>query len=250
MTIPTLIQNLNLSQSWLNILDKFGNISGNELSPLILTITDFEENDDIRQLLDAHLINNEKQSIQTVSETIFPASLNKLFKNDRHSFYDEYIANFKRIQKLDAKRNSRGTYFQRLINYPGNENRINQLENIIESIGDSKNNRRSRYQASIFDPNTDSLDGPYLGFPCLQHVTFYVTKEKGLVLNSFYAIQHIYSKAYGNWLGLINLGKFVSGELGIPFERFNCFVSIEKLDSLSKTEAKKLYDQAIKETKV
>ena len=157
------------------------------------------------------------------------------------------------IKKLDLNgrnpRNRRGTYFQRLIDFPGTNGGINQLENIIESIQDNKNNRRSRYQASTFDPNSDKLDGPYLGFPCLQHITFYVTEENGLVLNSFYAVQHLYEKAYGNWLGLVNLGKFVAEELGISFERFNCFISIEKLDSLSKTEAQKLYNQAIKITK-
>ena len=249
MTTPTLIQDLNLSQSWLDVLEKFSQPNVVELSPLVVTITDFAENEHIRDVLDAHLINNNKQSIQTVSETIFPISLQKIFKNDRHSFYEEYLRNFKRIQKLDAKRNRRGTYFQRLIDYRGKDENVNQLENIITAISDEKNNRRSRYQASTFDPITDNLDGPYLGFPCLQHVTFYVTKEKGLVLNGFYAMQHIYEKAYGNWLGLINLGKFVSEELGITFERFNCFVSIEKLDSLSKAEAKNLYNQATKATK-
>lgn len=250
MTTPTLIEDLNLSQSWLKALEKYDDISGKELSPLILTITDFDENDDVRRILDEHLHEKNKQSIHTVSETIFPTSLQRLFKNDRQQFYEEYKANFKRIQKLDLKskkrRNGRGTYFQRLIDYSGTEGSLNQIENIIQSIQDDKNNRRSRYQATTFNPNTDSLDGPYLGFPCLQHVTFYVTEEKGLVLNGFYAMQHIYEKAYGNWLGLINLGKFVSEELGISFERFNCFISIEKLDSLSKTDARKLHHQATK----
>lgn len=250
MTTPTLIKDSNLSKSWLDVLEKLSQPNVKELSPLVVTITDFSENDHIRGVLDDHLTNNNKQSIQTVSETIFPISLQKLFKNDRQSFYEEYLGNFKRIQKLDAKRNGRGTYFQRLINYRGIDENVNQLENIITAISDKKNNRRSRYQASTFDPVTDNLDGPYLGFPCLQHVTFYVTKEKGLVLNGFYAMQHVYEKAYGNWLGLINLGKFVSEELGITFERFNCFISIEKLDSLSKKETKKLLESATKSTTI
>ena len=253
MTTPTLIENHNISQSWIEVLKRYGDISGKELSPLVLTITDFEEDISLRELLDNHLSIHQKQSIQTVSETIFPLSLSRLFKNNRHELYEEYKSNFKRIKKLDLNgrnpRNRRGTYFQRLIDFPGTNGGINQLENIIESIQDNKNNRRSRYQASTFDPNSDKLDGPYLGFPCLQHITFYVTEENGLVLNSFYAVQHLYEKAYGNWLGLVNLGKFVAEELGISFERFNCFISIEKLDSLSKTEAQKLYNQAIKITK-
>lgn len=37
MTTPTLIQDLNLSQSYLRVLKKFDDISGKELSPLVLT---------------------------------------------------------------------------------------------------------------------------------------------------------------------------------------------------------------------
>lgn len=247
MTTPTLVENFNLSQSWLNIL---GNIStnknGKELSPLILSITDFNENNQVRATLDKHLAANNKQSIQTVSETIFPLSLLKLFPNDRHSFYKEYIGNFPRIKKLAASKNSRGTYFQRLIDYTDEKGKINQLEHIISSIGGKSKIRRTKYQASIFDPQRDHISDAYQGFPCLQHITFYVSKEKGLILNSFYALQHLYEKAYGNWLGLINLGQFVAKELDIPFERFNCFISIEKLDTLSKTEARKLYANASK----
>ncbi len=245
MTTPTLIQDLNLSQSWLKTLKEINDNTGKELSPLVLTITDFNETLAVREVLDAHLATNTKQSIQTVSETIFPISLQRLFKDNRQDFYAQYIDNFPRIKKLDS-RNKRGTYFQRLINFSGVENNINQLENIIVSIKDTENNRRTKYQASIFDPTKDHINNPYQGFPCLQHVTFYVTNSGGLVLNSFYALQHLYDKAYGNWLGLINLGEFVSNELDMPFERFNCFISIEKLDTLTKTEAKKLYAQASK----
>lgn len=247
MTTPILVEDLNLSESWLNILDRIANSKKTtELSPLILTITDFKENEKIRNTLDNHLASNDKQSIETVSETIFPKSLQRLFPNDRHGFYEEYIENFPRIKKLGGRgKNSRGTYFQRLIDYNGDKGKMNQIERIIVSIGGSSKVRRTKYQASIFDPNKDHLmKSVYQGFPCLQHITFYVTKENGLVLNSFYALQYLYKKAYGNWLGLINLGQFVASELNIPLERFNCFVSIEKLDSLSKGVARDLYNQA------
>lgn len=60
-------------------------------------------------------------------------------------------------------------------------------------------------------------------------------------MNSFYAVQSLYKKAYGNWLGLINLGKFVADECGLELERFNCFIGVEQLESkLSKPEAREL----------
>ena len=94
MTTPTLIQDLNLSESWLKVLEQYDCIPGQELSPLIVTITDFEENETVRKTLDEDLLKRNKQSIQTVSETIFPLSLQKLFRNDRQEFYEEYKANF------------------------------------------------------------------------------------------------------------------------------------------------------------
>ena len=56
-------------------------------------------------------------------------------------------------------------------------------------------------------------------------------------------MQYLYQRAYGNWLGLINLGKFVAEETNLEFERFNCFVGVEKLDNLTKTEAGILLDK-------
>jgi len=140
------------------------------------------------------------------------------------------------------KRNGRGTYFERLIAYEGLAgNKVNQLEMIITSLRpDSKIKRRSKLQISIFDPRVDHTNGPYQSFPCLQHITFYKTKQGGLVLNSFYAIQYLYERAYGNWMGLINLGRFVAREAGLEFERFNCFIGVELLDELSMEEAKQL----------
>jgi hypothetical protein len=82
----------------------------------------------------------------------------------------------------------------------------------------------------------------FQGFPCLQHATFLVSENGGLVLNSFYAVQYLYRRAYGNWLGLINLGKFVANELQLNFERFNCYVGVEQLDKLKKKQAQNLLD--------
>ncbi len=232
---PLLVEETNLSTAWCKIVDHATKSPTRELTPLLLTLTDFGETQSIREILDADLKKNNETSIDTVSETIFPDSLYKLFKHDRQLLYEEYKKNLPRIRKLDA-RNRRGTYFERLINFNGESN---QLEIIINSILNDPGVRRSKLQASIFDPMQDHLDTPYQGFPCLQHVTFYVTADKGLVLNSFYAIQLLYRKAYGNWLGIINLGKFMANELNLKFERFNCFVGVEQLE-ITKTSAKTL----------
>ena len=54
MTTPTLIEDFNLSESWLKVLEKFNDVSGDELSPLIITTTDLRENRNLREYLDEH----------------------------------------------------------------------------------------------------------------------------------------------------------------------------------------------------
>lgn len=241
MTSPLLIESANLSYSWIQILDYIVNNPGKEITPLVLSITDFEEDFEFRSTLNAKLAALKMDSIETVSETIFPMSLYQYSKN-RESLYNEYLKILPRLKKIDS-RNNRGTYFERLIAYEKNNNKVNQLEIIISSLETKKPNRRSKFQASIFDPTKDHLKGPYQRFPCLQHVTFYKS-EGGLVLNSFYAIQYLFQRAYGNWLGLINLGKFMAKELNIEFERLNCFIGVEQLDQkILKKDAKKLLNE-------
>lgn len=241
MSSPYLIEDTNLSTAWYNIFDHVIKSPGTEISPLIVTLTEFNEADNIRNILDGNLRANGYHPIDTVAETIFPQSLYQICKYNREELYRRYKRNLPRIKKVDSG-NRRGTYFERLIAFDETK-QVNQLEIIITSLLDKNNKRRSKLQASIFDPTHDHLPDAYQKFPCLQHVTFYKSETGGLILNSFYAIQYLYQRAYGNWLGLINLGKFVAQEANMNFERFNCFIGIEKLDELTKAKAKELFDK-------
>ncbi|HMK16848.1 MAG TPA: hypothetical protein VK492_01505 [Chitinophagaceae bacterium] len=238
-TSPHLIEDTNLSNAWLTALGHITKSGGMEITPLIVTLTDFEESLNVRQSLDIYLQKEKFGSIRTVSETIFPDSLYQFLGRDRYKLYEEYLQNLSRIKKIDTS-NSHGTYFERLIAYDHDNKKINQLEIIITAIKKNNIKRRSKLQASIFDPGKDHTNGAFQGFPCLQHVTFYKSDKGGLILNSFYAIQYLFRRAYGNWLGLINLGKFIANETQLEFERLNCFIGVEHLDKLKKSQAKDL----------
>ncbi|MGF6849433.1 thymidylate synthase [Chitinophaga sp. W3I9] len=236
MNNPYIIEGKNLSETWLTAMTKIIESSGKEITPLVLTMTDFGESQTFRQHLNSDLHSRDLDSVETVSETIFPDSLYKLCKNNRSELYKLYLRSLPRIRKVD-RRNNKGIYFERLIRYD-DDKQVNQLEMIINSLSNTSV-RRSKLQASTFDPNRDYTDSPYQSFPCLQHITFYKSESGGLILNSFYAIQYLYQRAYGNWLGLINLGKFVAQESNLKFERFNCFIGVEQLDpKITKSDAK------------
>ncbi|QXV63985.1 thymidylate synthase [Mucilaginibacter sp. 21P] len=249
---PIVIEHNNLSGAWHQILRLLVKSPNGELSPLVLTLTAFDESEDIKAEIVSNLKEKNESSdrkkrmpnIQTVSETIFPQSLYELAGYDRNRLYAIYKKNLPKIKKLDSS-NRNGTYFSRLIAFGEGHSSKNQLEIIIRALIDEKSPRRSKLQAAIFDPFIDHTNSAMQGFPCLQHVTFVKTKDGGLILNSFYAIQFFYKRSYGNWLGLINLGKFVAKEAGLRFERFNCFIGAEALESqnISKTEAKKLLEK-------
>src|SRR3546814_7420399 len=72
--------------------------------------------------------------------------------------------------------------------------------------------------ATTFDPGRDHVASAQLGFPCLQQVSFEPTTA-GLVVNAFYATQQVFDKAYGNYLGLAQLGAFMAHEMDIPLAR-------------------------------
>jgi hypothetical protein len=85
--------------------------------------------------------------------------------------------------------------------------------------------RRSALQLAVFDAARDHSKAAQLGFPCLQHVTAAPTAE-GLCINGFYATQYVVERAYGNYLGLCRLGRFLAHEFEMPLARMTCFTGI------------------------
>ncbi|MBD2538652.1 thymidylate synthase [Coleofasciculus sp. FACHB-SPT36] len=240
-SLPFLIDEENLSHAWakafLHIIDN----PGKGISPLVVSITGFNdgisnEDMDIRQSLDKCLADNDEQKIHTVANTIFPDSLWRRSKYQRHELFERYLKFLPRAKAIKhcKPKNRRGLYFERLIAFGSDEQtKVNQLEYIIDRYQAQPTARKSMFQASIFDPREDHIPNPYIPFPCLQHVSF-VPQGKTLTLNAFYATQQLLNKAYGNYLGLCRLGNFMSHEMGLTFSRMNCFVGVAKLEHIGK----------------
>src|SRR5262249_32288451 len=89
--------------------------------------------------------------------------------------------------------------------------------------------RRSIFQIGIFDPAQDISLSALRGFPCLQHVTF-APVGGALSVNAFYAVHYIVERAYGNYLGICGLGRFVAHEMGLKLARVTCYAGIAQRD--------------------
>ena len=236
---PLLMTSNNLSYAWAQAFLHIIEHPGKEITPLVLSIDSGDdgivrEDAIIRKSLDLSLEKTGNQRVHSVANTIFPHSYWELVGHDRHRLYAIYLKHLPRLIALDKSKNHRGLYFERLIAFDTGRDG-NQLEHIISAYNSRRGVRRSMLQASIFDPRRDHVLAAQLGFPCLQHITF-LPHGDGLTLNAVYATQQIFEKAYGNYLGLCRLGNFMAQAMRLRFSRLNCFVGVEKLDTIKKSE--------------
>ena len=230
----------NLSLAWVEVFFHLLDRGISELAPAVITISDFDEQSlphqipEIRTTIDA--VN--KQASRTIGSTIFPNSLWMPEAEDNAArLYGRYERIWKAIAKCPA--NNKGVYFRRLTAYqpdglPAETKPVNQLDHIIETFR-SGNHRHSALQAAIFDPTRDHTHNRRRGFPCLQQVAFEASNG-GLEVTGFYALQHHVPKAYGNYLGLCWLGRFMAQQMGLHLSQVTCIASSLKLgDGCSKS---------------
>jgi hypothetical protein len=230
-----------------------------ELSPFLVSIAADSngkpvEDEDLRHALDACVEEIGKQSIETVAKTIFPQGMWNRATGDRAKLYKGYLEYLPDFVSMDHL-NDQGLYFARLIGYGTDHKNGEQLEYLKGRLEEGGNQlefiikacvpgaMRMALQASIYDPVRDQTAARQ-HFPCLQHVAFVPDfTQKTLSLNAFYAMQLLFVKAYGNWLGLMRLGTFVGGQVGLRFDRLNCFTGIQKMTATSRPRNGVLLDR-------
>jgi hypothetical protein len=251
MTSDMLISSsANLSVAWSEAFKRLMQRGVKEICPLIVKVSDLtngvpRERLEIRRALDDLLVKSTLGTSHTVANTMFPDSLwNELSNDGADSLYRRFKSIWPKVKACPDNR--RGTYFNRLVAYQprGIDEPINQLDFIIKSYR-SGNHRRSAMQASIFDPTRDHLNTRQLGFPCLQQVAFAPVGKAGLSVTGFYATQYVVDRAYGNYLGLCRLGRFVAKELGRELDSMTCIASIAQLGTPNKTQATPLLEHLL-----
>ena len=239
---PVMINDGNLSRAWSRLLLGVLDGAGTEVSPLVVSVTGFDEkgmareDSTVRQALDQLLKRKGRFKVEDVAFTIFPQRVWEMSRGDRYGFFALYRATFPRWQAMNKKANGRGLYFERMVMYGRGPCDGNQLEWILSQYGSRVGVRRSMLQATTFDPGRDHVGSAQLGFPCLQQVSFEPTAS-GLVVNAFYATQQVFDKAYGNYLGLAQLGAFMAHEMDMRLARLNVMVGVAKLERINKSDS-------------
>jgi thymidylate synthase len=248
IAMTKLIQAQNLSLAWLAGIEHLVKCGGKDINVIIEIEQVGKEDSRIRQLLDDFLAERSTHKevelfpVTTVANTLFPQALYHPQRgNDARSFlywmHEQSFAITKRYQA-----NCHGTYFQRMVAWPGKHKNINQLEMIIHRL--QKGLRRSNPLSSAYEIGVSEVedgeldtaqteeiriyqpgsDGRIMGFPCLSHISLTLSKSQ-LHLTALYRNQHFIRKAYGNYLGLSRLLLFLCQEIGCKSGRIACVAS-------------------------
>jgi hypothetical protein len=142
------------------------------------------------------------------------------------------------VPRLRRKGSPRGLYFERLISFGRGPEDGNQLEHIINAYNGGLR-RTSAFQATICDPARDATRQPRLGFPCLQQIALH-PEGSILSITGFYGTQYVFERAYGNFLGLCWLGRFLAHEMGLTLNRITCIASYAPFAGGTRSQARQL----------
>ena len=232
----------SVSEAWLLGLEHALTADRGRTVHLMMTVTEpGREISCVRSVLDAALAASDAQSVETVSETIFPRSLYPhpglkwapdLPSEKEHALDDAALAMYRAYASilpvvLTARSNSRGTYFARMVTWPGKEaGGFNQLDARIQRLRGENRQGRQTHNTLDVDVAADALhcvegvqtyavtDTRTRGFPCLTHISF--SLHKGFLHGTaVYRHHYLIEKAYGNLLGLSWLMDFLCQQTGL-----------------------------------
>ena len=257
----------SLSEAWLFALEHSLNQFKRRTVHLLMTVTQPGlEMENIRHYVDTMLRHANKPSVDTVAQTIFPWELyddpgvtwdpivtdtESRIDQAASELYDRYLSILPMI--LSEPANDRGTYFSRMISWPGKDAYgTNQLDQRISALRREHSNRRLTNNTIDIDLSVDcAADDTYTtgtqiyavtdqrtrGFPCLVHLSF--TLLNGVLhCTAVYRHHYMMTKAYGNLVGLSHLMRFICQQTG--FELGELVVNASLADCEPSLNPKKL----------
>lgn len=166
-------------------------------------------NEDWVQQKSPHIFTYGADNIANVINTIFPIRLAAEF-NERQAFYAAYLLRHDRARRWGHGKHVWGSYFERLVRFPGTE--INQLERVIEKLNAWPNRNTAGLVFHLSSPVTDAPRTR--GGPCWHYGELLWNPDDSIDLVVVYRNHDFYNKAFGNFIALGQLLKFICDNSG------------------------------------
>jgi hypothetical protein len=261
----------DVSRAWLEACTRLSEIPGKKAFHTVVRIArPLQEDAYLRAEFDrlrAARTQKPLYPIDTVVNTLFPAQLAATCVTHEQLAH-RYRALYPRLQEIH--RNSRGTYFGRLISYPGTPEKpepVDQLARVIKRLEKLRSSAKwnATYEAGTVqvddedgeapqaDPAADAAgsealiraaapDTQPLDFPCLSHCSFQLDSATDTVhLAAYYRSHYMFDRAYGNYLALGHLCAWVARHAGLTPGAVSVMAGCARLDC-TKTELGALQD--------
>jgi thymidylate synthase len=232
------ISEKDVSSAWVTALDSLVTHGGDAVNLTVEIADPTAEHEGVRQILDGfirkrrHTKYHSVELVSTVANTLFPSAwyLPERLGADAA----EHLYELERSTRpVTRRRNLRGTYFERMVAWPGpGKKEFNQLDQVVRRLRSARERGHQRgheYEVGLTMP-ADEIAAPVLvpgkdrstrGFPCLSHLSFSLLH--GVVhLCAVYRSHDFISRAYGNYLGLGRVLHFVAQESGFLAGELTC----------------------------
>lgn len=237
-----LVQGPDLSLAWVEAMEILVELPGGKAVNFNVAFPGAaDEDEQLVTKLDSFLREKELCSedgellrVGTVANTIFPSALYHPHLGDAAAarLYENYALSMRMHRR---RKRDRDTYFNRLTAYPvtgdpsnqldvelAPDGRFNQLDYLVRRLRGQRTSARlsSSYEIGISHPLDGELrvqaplkDKRMSGFPCLSHISLTLAHDH-VHMTATYRNQTFITRAYGNYVGLARLLRFVAIETG------------------------------------
>lgn len=231
----------SLSFGWLRAVDQLLDTPKGKDVNIAVGFSTIDEDPGARAVLDSFLRRmgaakpaKKLLSVETVASTLFPESwyVPERAAEPRAHLYSLRERAARVHRRISGPREFE-TYFDRLVAYPAADGgRVNQLEaqvlRLQRELGHQAP-KSSAYEVGVSEPGALRIQRPgsdrlMMGFPCLSHISL-TLHANAIHLTALYRNQGFLRKAYGNYVGLARLARFLAREVGVGVGEILCIAS-------------------------
>ncbi len=239
MKMADLIVREDLAEAWLAAMEVVIGHGGKSVHLDVAFPATYEEGSPPWAELNEFLVEQKKEELNTVANTIFPAGLYHphLGEKAAEKLYENYEISM-RVHQRTGRGHDYETYFNRMVSYPvasGSteklggkagllkaDGRWNQLAFQIERLRKArkKSKRRNSYEIGLSHAIDAEMrvqaplnDVAWGSFPCLSHISLTMIENR-INLNATYRNQYLIERGFGNYVGLARLTRFIAQECG------------------------------------